>query len=202
MDFRFLCLGTRYRKQLAFSPETLADARETHRGLRRRVEALTRRVGEQREHVPPSPGVPGPAEPASVEASQVRMHAARFLDALPDDLNALNALTALHAVVRDETISPARRISLVESFDRVLGLGLTAPLSGSGPNASHIGEKPDEADRFNAEERNLMALRDRARSERNWPESDRLRHLLLARGMGVTDGKDGSRWAGIGGSRS
>lgn len=204
MDFRFMCLGTRYRKQLAFSSEALADAKEAHRSLRRRVDALVRRAATEQDHAvqateaPEAPQAPEREASAPEAAAQVRSHAARFLEALLDDLNAPNALTVLHAVLRDETLSAARRISLIGQFDQVLGLGLTATLSGAVPMASDAQPEPGDADRLDDEDHRLLALRDRARTERNWAESDRLRLLLLARGIAVTDGKGGSSWTRVG----
>ena len=55
----------------------------------------------------------------------------------------------------------------------------------------------DDFDRLRARVTELEAMLDAraaARASRDWPESDRLRDELLARGVAVEDTRDGQRW--------
>ena len=44
------------------------------------------------------------------------------------------------------------------------------------------------------EEQQWLEARSEARNQRNWAEADRLRDLLLAKGITVVDTPDGAKW--------
>jgi cysteinyl-tRNA synthetase len=77
-------------------------------------------------------------------------------------------------------LPPGARASLLLDWDRVLGLDL-----GRGVEAPT--ELPAGAS-------DLLEQRERARSERDYATSDRLREELAALGVRVTDTRDGQRW--------
>jgi cysteinyl-tRNA synthetase len=57
-----------------------------------------------------------------------------------------------------------------------------------------LGILPDAEDRLDPGLQELLDARSAARAARDWPESDRLRDELLARGIAVEDTRDGQRW--------
>ena len=103
----------------------------------------------------------------------------RFLAAINDDLD-LPAVMALVSELTRSDLPPGAKASLLLDWDRVLGLDLarSAPAPGTLP--------PGAAD--------LLAQRQRARSAKDFPTSDRLRAELAALGVQVTDGPDGQAW--------
>jgi cysteinyl-tRNA synthetase len=103
----------------------------------------------------------------------------RFRVAIADDLDLPSAMALVSEVTRSD-LAPGARVSLLLDWDRVLGLDL-----GRGVEAST--ELPSGA----AE---LLEQRERARSERDYATSDRLRDELAALGVRVTDTRDGQRW--------
>src|SRR5438105_7165634 len=107
LDFRYLCLTSRYRRQLRFSPDALAAAGKA----RARLAAHLADWGE--------PAL-GAASPAAKEWDM------RFRDAVLDDLDFPRALTVVWGLVGDEAVSGAERGALLRDWDRVLGLGLDA----------------------------------------------------------------------------
>ena len=102
--FRFLCLGTSYRKQLAFGWDQLKTANETLAKLKRAVIAL---------------GTDTKETPATKEI------AGTFLAELCDDLNSARGLALVWETLGSQTLSPAEKRSLLLSFDEILGLGMS-----------------------------------------------------------------------------
>jgi cysteinyl-tRNA synthetase len=164
LDFRYLCLTSRYRRQLRFSPDALTAASKARARLRHTLA----------EWGAPAGGV-GPAAKEWV---------GRFRDAVLDDLDFPKALTVVWALAGDEGagLVDAERAALLVDWDSVLGLGLATGGEGEGEP-----ELPGGAS-------DLLAAREAARSRRDWAESDRLRDELAALGVEVTDTRDGQTW--------
>ncbi len=104
LDYRYLCLGTHYRKRLLFSWDILDQAKVTLARLRENISRLK--------------------DLSDSSNSSDSNYKNDFLDSVNDDLNMPQALAVLWGVVRDENITPAEKIKLVFDFDRVLGLDL------------------------------------------------------------------------------
>jgi cysteinyl-tRNA synthetase len=116
-----------------------------------------------------------------------------ILAALCDDLNTPKALAELAML--------ARKANKAESFEdrkrakaELLGAGQLLGILGLEPSAwlSRGGDVTDED--ATAEIDALVHARLEARGARNWAEADRLRGELAARGVEVTDSKDGPTW--------
>ena len=168
---RYWLMSTHYRKPLAFSRQALTSAART-------LERLDEFVARLR-HVGPGPG-----------AAEVRQHIydlrQNFRESLDDDLNIAGTLSALFEFVRavnplldKEALSRKELDQVMEVLaqtDEVLGIGRF------------------EVQTLDEECRTLLAQRDKARMEKNWPEADRLRDELFQRGCQVIDTPTGTRW--------
>jgi cysteinyl-tRNA synthetase len=109
-------------------------------------------------------------------------HKDAFFDALAEDFNTPKALASLFEWVREANrrAEPAGDADLAEMLG-VLGLGNLSPLEAVGDVA---GIDPEAVE--------LLALREAARSERDFEAADRLREELSARGWEIRDGPAGS----------
>jgi len=117
--------------------------------------------------------VDGPSPP------DLRVHRDAFFAALADDFNTARGLAAIAAWINEANKREnVGRDDLVEMLD-IFGLAELA----SGDAAS---DGPD------AEALDLLAARERARAEKDWPEADRLRDALREAGWVVRDGPDGA----------
>lgn len=103
-------------------------------------------------------------------------HAERFREALSDDLNVAAATAALWDALRSDAPAGAKA-AFAREAERVLALDLFVR---------------DEAERPPEEVRDLLDLRARARSSKDFAESDRLRRRIEELGWLVKDGKDGA----------
>jgi len=113
---------------------------------------------------------------------ELRRHAEAFFDALANDFNTPAAREALfnwirEANSRDDDVGDAdlREMLAVLGFERLAPLGSAQDLAVSDPEAI-----------------DLLAQREQARERRDFPEADRLRAALLARGYEIRDGPQGS----------
>jgi cysteinyl-tRNA synthetase len=160
-DFRYLCLTSRYRRQLRFSPDALV--------------ASGRAVTRLRQHLADW------GEPAAESSARTKEWTERFREAVLADLDFPAALRVVWELVGTAELSPADKAALLTDWDAVLGLGLALEPP-SGPQML----PPGAAE--------ILEARDRARADRRYEESDRLRDELAAIGVEVTDTPQGTTW--------
>lgn len=98
----------------------------------------------------------------------------KFLEAINDNLNMPLALAVVQELLKSD-ISDADKLKTVLDFDQVLGLAL------------------EVVEELSIEVNELIKLRDTARAEKNWEESDRLRDEINQLGYTVEDSPEGQR---------
>lgn len=95
-----------------------------------------------------------------------------FSKAINNDLNTPLALSALRGMLADKRVTLATKVSLVKDFDRVLGLDLLHPT-----RKSQIPKKIKE----------LVQYREKARRNKQFTQSDRLRNEINRLGYIIED---------------
>jgi cysteinyl-tRNA synthetase len=173
MTIRFFILQAHYRSTLDFSNEALQAA---EKGLGRLMQAW-REVAD----------ATGNADAASQEVKAI-MDA--VLEALCDDLNTPIAIAHLFDAVRlinGGKLSNDDKTALAKFFDKVVGgvLGLKDEEAGASNKALQALEGVMQL---------VLESRKKAREEKNWAESDRIRDLLASYGITVKDTKEGATW--------
>jgi cysteinyl-tRNA synthetase len=106
----------------------------------------------------------------------------KFLAEINDDLNMPRAMALVQEMLKSD-LSPADKNATVLDFDRVLGLNL---------------DKGDAAESIPPQVQELARARQKARKEKNWAESDRLRDAIRELGYMVRDTKEGMKIDTIG----
>jgi len=101
----------------------------------------------------------------------------KFLEALNDDLNMPRAMAVLQEMLKS-SLSAAEKYGSIVDYDRVLGLDL---------------DRVSRAEVLPAEVQQLVDARIKARAEKDFATSDRLRDELQALGYMVQDAKDGMK---------
>jgi cysteinyl-tRNA synthetase len=165
---RFFILRAQYRSPLNYSDVHLDDARHA---LSRLYTALKGVV----------------CEPQAVDWNEP--HAARFRDAMDDDFNTPEACAALFdlAAELNRSRSPALAAQL-RALASLLGLLQRDPQMFLQATPTSEGELSVE--RIEA----LIADRVSAKQAKNYAESDRIRAELLAGGVALEDGAQGTTW--------
>jgi len=173
MTIRFFILQAHYRSTLDFSNEALQAA---EKGLARLLQAWRQVAGQSGNDAPASQPVQ-----AIIDA---------VLDALCDDLNTPIAIAHLFDAVKlinAGGMSQADTAALCKLFDEVVGgvLGLQDEEAGASNKAQKALEGVMQL---------VLESRKKAREEKNWAESDRIRDLLASFGITVKDTKEGASW--------
>ena len=179
---RLWYLSAHHRSPLVFEGERLREASSVHR----RFVTFLRSARRAAEDVAPDPT----AAAAHVEA---------FRAAMDDDLNAPQALAALHELVSDgnERLTKAEAghddaraavaglaDALVEIGDEVLGLALASALEEAAATERQVAPLVDQ----------LLEQRTAARAQKDFATADAIRDQLAAAGVVVEDRPDGARW--------
>jgi cysteinyl-tRNA synthetase len=166
-ELRYALLSVNYRLPLNFTFDAVIAAR----GALDRLDEWSARIQ----------ALAGGA-PATANFSLPQMTA--FDEALDDDLNISGALGQLFELVRitnrqmdEQQLEPGEAAALLVWWQRI----------------NSILELERDTDAIPAEISELVSLREQARRDRNWAESDRLRDELHARGWNVKDTKEGSK---------
>jgi cysteinyl-tRNA synthetase len=162
---RLALLSAHYRQPLDWTGDVLPEARRK----------LDRLYGALRE-VPGEPGTPDP----------------EFIAALDDDLNTPKALAVLFDLARNlnrSTAGPERAAlaARLRAGGQLLGLLREDPeawLRGAEEQGGLGAEAVEE----------LLARRLAARRDRDFATADRIRDELVANGIVILDGPDGTRW--------
>jgi cysteinyl-tRNA synthetase len=168
VTLRFAMLQTHYRQPMDWSVQGLLQAETILRRWQDAMEALTVPWDETR--------------PASEEV----------LNALADDLNTPRAITEMH------TLADCARGGDFESGRDLYAAGILLGLNWqevqSTRSAADIGQavarQIDEGGKIAA----AIEARDAARKAKNFAEADRIRDELLAQGIQLKDGPDGTTW--------
>ncbi|MCH3963819.1 MAG: cysteine--tRNA ligase [Clostridium sp.] len=171
MDYRYLCLQSRYRKQLLFSFDALKDAHNAYKKLKDRVSYIITLSYN---------------DTSKIRENVILNYKEKFSRQIGDDLNIPNAITVLYDVIKSDGLSNNEKKILIDSFDSVLSLELL--------NSDEMSCKKniDTVDKNKVEA--LIMERDEARSSKNWNRADEIRDMLNSLGVEIIDSKQGSKW--------
>ena len=162
MDYRYLCLGTHYRKRLLFSWELLDSAKTALSRLKNRIKTLKEELTTN----------------STNDTNSENKHKERFNEVINDDLNMPEALAVMWDTLRDENISPAGKLELINNFDKVLGLDLD----------KEVEEKNTDVP---AEIMEMVNQRIAAKKAKDFKLADELRDKVKDLGYEIVDKKDG-----------
>ena len=174
MTIRFFILQAHYRSTLDFSDEALVAAEKGYKRLMAAWRLLPATAGEASKGASPAVAkIIGDVE-----------------EALCDDLNTPIAIAHLFDAVKlinAGGLSEADKAALAKLFDEVVGgvLGLKDEDAGASGKAEKALDGVMQL---------VLDARKKAREEKNWAESDRIRDTLAALGIAVKDTKDGATW--------
>ncbi|WP_346866596.1 MULTISPECIES: cysteine--tRNA ligase [unclassified Clostridium] len=165
LDYRYFCLQSKYRKQLVFSFESLKDAQNGYKALKKKIGTILTYIDET----------------YNMNKELISGYQEKFKTQISDDLNIANAFTVLNEVIKDGELNNKEKAFLIEDFDKVFSLNLMTIEK----EAIEVDEKLIN---HLIEERNI------ARKEKNYKRSDEIRAQLLDMNIEVLDSKEGTSW--------
>ena len=166
--YRLFCLNSHYRKTLVFSYEGMEQNKIVYEKLIRKIAAMKSNMEDE------------------LQLDKFENYKNLFKEALENDLNTSNAITVLFNVLKDENLTNKTKITLVESFDTVLSLGLLD---------SNSSKKIDtELEQYIL---TMIEKRKEAKINRDFVLADQIRDDLLANGIVLKDTREGTTYEKI-----
>ena len=158
LSYRLFCLGSHYKNQLVFTYESLDSAENTYNKLINKVKSIKK-------------------DDSIVDTIEFDKYNNQFKDALADNLNTSNALTVLYDVLKSD-INNNTKISLIESFDKVLSLDLLKEDKIDEKLVSYINE--------------MIEKRKEAKINKDFALADSIRNELMEKGIILKDTREGT----------
>jgi cysteinyl-tRNA synthetase len=165
LSYRYFVLNSHYRKQLAFSFDSLTSAENAYLKLKSRIKSL--KENEQGE-----------------VTSAVDKYKEAFRNALEDDLNTANAITVLFECLKAEELNNKEKLHLVEDFEKVLSLDLF----------NFEEEKEDVHEDMVKYIEEMIEKRKQAKKNKDFSLADSIRAELLEKGVVLEDTRQGVNW--------
>lgn len=167
MAFRYLSLQTDFRKTSNFTFESLDAARTALERLYKHADALQIHNRTNK------------SDKTDTTNIQEGVLSGKIREVIQDDLNFPKTLALMWEALSNNELSDSDKSALLVEIDDILGLGIT--------NRQHINDVP-----IPEEIKNLATLRDEARANKDFANSDELRRQLEELGYEVLDTKDGT----------
>ncbi len=204
---RLELVRTHYRINSNFTMQGLADCQKQIDRWARTAAQLAERAGVP---VEAAADVAGAAHASALTAARrsgsapgpIERALVPFGEALGDDLNVARALAALNEAIGDSeglrAACAASELAALRRMDAVLGVfDRNTPLRGAGAAGASGSASGGAADDFESKVDALLAARAAARKSKDFAESDRIRDELLAMGVAIKDGPQGTTWSRI-----
>ncbi len=175
--YRYFCMQSHYRKNLVFSWENLENSKTAYGKLLTKIAAL-KNSGN------------------SIDDAAFSLGAAKFREALDNDLNTSLAITAVYDVFKLKT-NDETKLALIDNFDKVLSLGLISgaeKLRAEGKREETSDAGADIAPELLNYINEKIEARRAAKASKNFAEADAIRAELLERGITLVDSREGTKF--------
>src|SRR3989344_1714352 len=117
LDFRYLCLGTHYRKPLMFNYGALEGASQARKKLEEKMKEFKSesKIIDLKSNL---------SNPKKINNPLIKKYQVKFSTEVNDDLNTPQALATLWEVIKDKQLNEGSKYYLLLQFDRIFGLNL------------------------------------------------------------------------------
>lgn len=160
LAYRLFCLQSHYKNQLVFTYDSLDIASNTYNKLLSKIKSIKK-------------------DDSVVEKESFDKYNDEFKSALADNLNTSNALTVLYDVLKSD-LNNNTKLSLVESFDKVLSLDLLKEDEIDEDLVSYIEE--------------MIEKRKIAKQNKDYELADSIRKELQEQGIVLKDSREGTTY--------
>jgi len=163
LDYRYFMMMTHYRKKLKFSFKALDSAKRGFNNLKDEIIKLKDSISYSKD------------SNIVINTSRLNFWKDKFIENINDDLNVTGGLGVLWDMLKDNTLNPKEKLSLIYDFDKVFGLKL----------------KEVEREEIPEEILKLVEKRKTAKLNKQWKEADEIREEIRKKGFELLDHKDG-----------
>ena len=164
--YRLFCLLSHYRKSLVFTWENLDNAKVQYQKILAKTASLFKDDG------------------GNIDFVMLRDLLRSFTDALDNDINTSNAITALYDVFKADTNNKTK-LKAIEEMDRVLSLDIIKNAKAT-ESESEQAELPEDVAQ-------LVKQRAQARKEKDFALADELRDKITALGYKIEETRQGTK---------
>jgi len=171
LSYRYFVLNSHYRKQLAFSFDSLSSAENAYFKLKNKVKFIKDNADDEQTEI----------------TEAVNKYKDEFTKCLEDDLNTANAITVLFDMLKADDLNNNEKLSLTEDFEKVLSLDLLK--DDADANNVH-----DDMAKYIEE---MIEKRNEAKKNKNYQLADSIRVELLEKGIVLEDTRQGVNWKKI-----
>lgn len=168
LAYRYYILNSHYRKQLAFTFDSLKSAENAYNKLKNRVKVLI----EDQEQIDKT-------------TDAVYKYKNMFKECIEDDLNTANAITVLYDTLKDCDLSDSEKLYLVNDFEKVLSLGLFE---------TEVEKQIMVDDDRTKMIEEMIEKRQQAKKDKDYALADSIRKELFDSGILLEDTRQGVTW--------
>ena len=136
LSYRFMCLLSHYHKNLVFTYESLDQADNAYKKLKKRISELK--------------------DDGNINNEMFELYNNKFKDELNNNLNTANTITLIYDILKETNINEKTKLELIKEFDKVLSLDLTKN------DKKEIGINEEEINRLIHERNEAKANKDYA----------------------------------------
>ncbi|MGI6680607.1 MAG: cysteine--tRNA ligase [Bdellovibrionota bacterium] len=164
--YRYLCLTAHYRSPLSFTFESLDAAKSAYNKLKSLVLALKDDV--ELENKASNKASKEASKKVLKEASnkELEKYQEMFDSFFANDLDTPKVISNMWIMLRDESLSSAIKLKVLNYIDRILSLGIDE-------------FQKEEKLELSQDVKNIIEERKQARANKDWQKSDELRDKLL-----------------------
>ncbi len=166
--YRFMCLLTRYRKQLVFSYGALDKAKQEYESLKEKIKKVYKASASNEEQI---------------NNDKTSKYVEKFREQINDDLNTPNGITLIYEVLKDKELEGKEKLFIINEFDKVFSLELL-----------NFDNDKKQSDIDEDKIQKLLIERLEARKNKDWSKADEIRDKLAEMNIEIIDNKEGSTW--------
>ena len=171
LAYRYFVLNSHYRKQLAFSFDSLASAENAYLKLKSRIKSIKDNADGNKK----------------ANNSAADKYKEDFKKCLEDDLNTANAITVIFDMLKADDINNSEKLTLIADFEEVLSLDLLKEDESESEIHDELAEYIEE----------MIQKRQEAKKNKNYQLADSIRAELLEKGIMLEDTRQGVNWKKI-----
>jgi len=178
---RFYLLSGHYRMPLEFTDESLTAAQVGLTRIKTCVKNLEHAIAKEPEYKPST-------TPDDPQISMLQHYKELFFEAMRDDFNTADAITAIFEMVKYINIQENNNLSTEFRIESIRMINFLMDILGIDL------EKENEKEQDNSQIESLINKRQEARKNKDFAQADQIRNQLTEMGIILEDTREGIRW--------